>query len=78
MLEIIQSSSIALSLNYRVRVTRIHKKKTTPIQFGKMPLFRTHPKTPQEIVKAMKDALQVLKAEQAGSKKCEKVMQLNY
>ncbi|XP_065887279.1 calcium-binding protein 39-like [Dysidea avara] len=40
-----------------------------------MPLFRTHPKTPQEIVKAMKDALQVLKAEQAGSKKSEKAVE---
>ena len=39
-----------------------------------MPLFsRSGPKTPQELVKSMKDALQVLKAEQPGSKKGDKV-----
>ena len=38
-----------------------------------MPLFRSGPKTPQELVKSMKDALQVLKAEQSGSKKGDKV-----
>jgi len=41
-----------------------------------MPLFRSGPKTPQELVKAMKDALQVLKAEQSGSKKGDKASHL--
>ena len=42
-----------------------------------MPLFRSGPKTPQELVKCMKDALQVLKAEQSGSKKGDKVSHLD-
>lgn len=69
-LEIIQSSSMApngvrLKPNIKVRPVR------------KMPLFsRSGPKTPQELVKSMKDALQVLKAEQPGSKKGDKVSEL--
>lgn len=41
-----------------------------------MPLFRSGPKTPQELVKSMKDALQILKAEQSGSKKGDKASEL--
>ena len=37
-----------------------------------MPFFKSAPKSPQEVIKAMRDAIQVLSTEEAG-KKSEKV-----
>ena len=51
--------------------------KARPVGEAGMPLFRSGPKTPQELVKSMKDALQVLKAEQSGSKKGDKASELD-
>ena len=38
-----------------------------------MPLFRSSPKNPQELVKALRDTLQVLSTTEGSSRKAEKV-----
>ena len=42
-----------------------------------MPLFRSSPKNPQELVKALRDTLQVLSATEGSSRKAEKVRLLS-
>ena len=38
-----------------------------------MPLFRSSPKSPQELVKALRDQLSILESTEGGSKKSDKV-----
>lgn len=38
-----------------------------------MPLFKSSPKSPQELVKSLRDALQVLNTTEGGGKKSDKV-----
>lgn len=38
-----------------------------------MPLFKSSPKSPQELVKNLRDALQVLSTTESGGKKSDKV-----
>lgn len=39
-----------------------------------MPLFKSSPKSPQDLVKNLRDALQVLNTTEAGGKKSDKVL----
>ena len=43
-----------------------------------MPLFRSSPKSPQELVKNLEEALKVLNAAEGGGKKAEKVCGIHY
>lgn len=40
---------------------------------GAMPLFKSSPKSPQDLVKSLRDALQVLNTTDGGGKKSDKV-----
>ena len=42
-------------------------------EYSKMPLFKSSPKSPQDLVKSLRDALQVLNTTEAGGKKSDKV-----
>ena len=42
-------------------------------QRGSMPLFKSSPKSPQDLVKNLRDALQVLTTTEGGGKKSDKV-----
>lgn len=42
-----------------------------------MPLFKSSPKSPQDLVKSLRDALQVLNTTEGGSKKSDKVETLS-
>jgi len=55
------------------RATFLYLQQSACSSQDKMPLFKSSPKSPQDLVKNLRDALQVLSTTEGGGKKSDKV-----